>query len=81
MCLDLHIRQKEPFDIPYFTASITLIVNPEDKGYSLSRELLYAGITNLELRLKGTFLAGDGFSEFWEKQKDYRMELRARYCF
>ena len=79
--LYLRISQKEPFDILYFTPAITLIVNADDKSYSLSPELLYTGITNLELRLKGTILTGDEFSEFGEKQNDYRIELRARYYF
>lgn len=79
--LYLRISQKEPFDILYFTPAITLIVNADDKSYSLSPELLYTGITNLELRLKGTVLFGDDFSEFGEKQNDYRIELRARYYF
>jgi len=47
----------------------------------LSPELLYTGITNLELRLKASFIAGEGLSEFGEKQNDYRVECRARYYF
>jgi hypothetical protein len=79
--LYLRVSQKEPFDILYFTPAITSIYNVDDQSFSLSPELLYTGITNLELRLKGTFLAGDEFSEFGEKQNDYRIELRARYYF
>jgi hypothetical protein len=77
----LRISQKEPFDILYFTPAVTWIINVDDQSFSLSPELLYTGITNLELRLKGIFLAGEGFSEFGEKQNDYRMELRVRYYF
>jgi hypothetical protein len=79
--LYLRISQKEPFEILYFTPAITEIFNVDDKSYSLSPELLYTGITNLELRLKGTVLIGDEFSEFGEKQNDYRMEFRVRYFF
>jgi len=79
--LYLRISQKEPFDILYFTPSITWIYNVDDRSFSLSPELLYAGITNLELRLKGTLLAGEEFSEYGEKQNDYRIELRVRYYF
>jgi hypothetical protein len=54
------------------------MVNMDDRSLSVSPELLYTAFTNLELRLKGTFLVGDEFSEFGEKQNDYRIELRAR---
>jgi hypothetical protein len=47
----------------------------------LSPELLYTGITNLELRLKASFIAGERLSEFGEKQNGYRIEFRARYYF
>ena len=79
--LYLRISQKEPFDILYFTPSMTWIFNVNDQSFSLSPELLYAGITNLELRLKGTFIAGERLSEYGEKQNDYKVELRARYYF
>lgn len=77
----LRISQKEPFDILYFNPAVTWIFNVDDRSFSLSPELLYTGITNLELRLKGTILAGDGSSEFGEKQNDYRLEMRVRYYF
>ena len=77
----LRISQKEPFDILYFTPSITGILNLNDRSFSLSPELLYTGITNLELRLKSLFIAGEGLGEFGEKQNDYRVEFRARYYF
>ncbi len=75
------ISQKEPFDILYFTPSITGIFNINDNSFSLSPELLYAGITNLELRLKTGFLSGQRNSEYGEKQNDYRVEFRVRYYF
>jgi len=77
----LRVSQKEPFDILYFTPSITGIYNINDKSYSLSPEILYTGITNLELRLKAALLAGHENTEFGEKQNDYRAELRVRYYF
>jgi hypothetical protein len=79
--LYLRASQKEPFDILYFTPALTWIFNVDDRSFSLSPELVYTGITNLELRLKGTALAGGRFTEFGEKQNDYRIELRARYYF
>jgi hypothetical protein len=79
--LYLRISQKEPFDILYFTPSITWIVNADDRSFSVSPELLYTGITNLEVRLKGAALAGGRLSEYGEKVNDYRIELRVRYYF
>jgi len=79
--LYLRISQKEPFDILYFTPAITWIFNIDDQSFSLAPELVYTGITNLELRLKGVVLAGESFTEYGEKQNDYRIELRARYYF
>jgi hypothetical protein len=79
--LYLRASQKEPFDILYFTPSLTGIYNINDKSFSVGPELLYTGITNLELRLKTTFLVGDSYTEFGEKQNDYRIELRIRYYF
>ena len=77
----LRVTQKEPFDILYLTPSITCIYNINDISYSLSPEILYTGITNLELRLKAGFLTGPDNSEFGEKLNDYRIELRIRYYF
>lgn len=79
--LYLRISQKEPFDILYFTPSITMILNASDRSFSLSPELLYTGITNLELRLKAFFISGERLSEYGEKQNDYRLEARVRYYF
>jgi hypothetical protein len=76
--LYLRISQKEPFDILYITPAITTILNLDDRSFSLSPELVYDGITNLELRLKGTVLVGDSFSEYGEKPNDARLELRVR---
>jgi hypothetical protein len=79
--LYLRVSQKEPFDILYFTPSLTGIFNINDKSVSLGPELLYTGIKDLELRLKTTFPFGDSYTEFGEKQNDYRIELRVRYYF
>jgi len=79
--LYLRASQKEPFDIVYFTPSITLIGNLDDRSYSLTPELLYTGITNLDLRLRASWLSGKAGSEFGEKQNARRVELVARYYF
>ncbi len=80
--LYLRVSQPEPFDILYFTPALTWIYNLNDRSFSITPELLYAPITNLELRLRTGFLvAGQKNSEFGEKQNDYRVELRVRYYF
>ena len=79
--LYLRISQKEPFNILYFTPAITGMMNLNDKSVSISPELLYTGITNLELRLKAIALVGQNGSEYGEKPNDYRVELRVRYYF
>jgi hypothetical protein len=79
--LYLRVTQKEPFDILYFTPAITGIMNLNDKSVSISPELLYTGITNLELRLKAFGLVGGKGTDFGEKPNDYRLELRVRYYF
>ena len=44
------------------------MMNLNDGSYSLTPELLYAGITNLELRLRTEFIIGTRNTEFGEKQ-------------
>jgi hypothetical protein len=72
---------KEPFDILYFIPSITSIINLDDRSYSLTPELLYTGIDDLELRLRATVLAGGQLTEFGEKINHHKLELRLRYFF
>jgi hypothetical protein len=79
--LYLRISQKEPFDMLYFTPALTWIFNVDDQSFSLSPEVVHTGITNLELRLKATALIGRHYTEYGEKQNDYRIEVRARYYF
>jgi hypothetical protein len=75
------ISQKEPFDILYFTPSIIGIANLGDRSLSLTPELLYTGITNLEFRLRGQVNLGGSLTEFGEKQAEGKVELRIRYFF
>jgi len=79
--LYLRVSQKEPFDILYFTPSVTGIFNTNDEGFSVGPELLYTGVKNLELRLRTTFLIGDSYTEYGEKQNDFWIGLRVRYYF
>lgn len=77
----LRVSQKDPFDILYFTPAITSIVNLSDRSFSVAPELLYTGITNVELRLRLFWLEGREASDFGEKQTWRRLELRARVYF
>jgi hypothetical protein len=79
--LYLRLSNKEPFDWLYFTPALTLIANVADKSYSLSPELVYTGVQNVEFRFKATLLQGDKYSEFGEKRNTQRYELRVRYFF
>jgi hypothetical protein len=73
--------QKEPFDILYFTPALTSIINIDDSSFSLTPELLYAGVNNLELRLRYTLLHGKDNTEFGEKTVNQKFDLRVRYFF
>ena len=79
--LYLRVSQKEPFDILYFTPALTVIANADDRSMSVAPELLYTGITNVELRLRAFFLSGGSGTEFGEKQFSQRFELQARLYF
>jgi hypothetical protein len=79
--LYLRVSQKEPFNILYFTPSVTMMANIDDKSFSITPEFLYTGITNLEMRLKTGFIVGNRGTEFGEKPNDYRLELQIRYYF
>ena len=79
--LYLRLSQKEPFDVLYFTPALTVMSNLDDHSYSAAPELLYTGVTNLELRLRWFVLHGDPLTDFGEKQNDQRVELRVRYFF
>jgi len=79
--LYIRLSQKEPFDILYFTPSLTGMLNTDDRSWSATPELLYTGITNWEFRIRAGLIAGARNSDFGEKQNDYRIELRVGYYF
>jgi hypothetical protein len=79
--LYVRLSRKEPFDILYFTPSLTCMINAADLSASIMPELLYTGITNRELRLRAGIITGSGDSEFGEKQNDYRIEFKAGFYF
>jgi hypothetical protein len=77
----LRVSQKDPFDILYFTPAVTSIVNVSDGSFSVTPELLYTGITNVELRLRLFLLQGRENTDFGEKPNARRVEFRARLYF
>jgi hypothetical protein len=77
----LRASQKEPFDILYFTPSLTLIANVDDRSYTLIPELAYTGFDDVELRLRLALNRGDAATEYGEKPVRSRLELRLRYFF
>jgi hypothetical protein len=79
--LYLRVSQKEPFDILYFTPALTVVANAADGSLSVAPELLYTGITNVELRLRAFFLGGGAGTDFGEKQNSRRVELTLRAYF
>ncbi len=79
--LYVRFNQKEPFDLLYFSTALTGIINLDDLSYSITPELVYTGFTNWELRLRWSFLNGDDYTEYGEKQNSNRLELRLRWFF
>lgn len=79
--LYLQASQKEPFGILYLTPAAAGVVNLADGSFSLSPEIAYTGVTNLELRLRAVFFIGGRGTEYGEKPADARLEARARYYF
>ena len=75
------VSQKEPFDLLYLTPGITTIVNLDDSSYSITPEIVYAGFTNLEMRLRLSLLNGGYYSEYGEKINSSKLEARLRYFF
>lgn len=79
--LYLRIAQKEPFDILYFTPAVNVIMNADDRSMSITPELLYTGIKDIELRLRAIVLTGGAGTEYGERLNSSRIELRARLYF
>jgi len=79
--LYVQASQKEPFDILYFTPSLTSMINLDAHSFQVFPELLYTGGKNLELRLRFFAIIGGSGTEFGEKPNSRRLELRVRYYF
>lgn len=79
--LYVRVSQKEPFDILYFTPSLTAIVSLNDRSFSLAPEMIYTGFKNIELRARAIVLGGGDQTDFGERQNKRRLELQARFYF
>jgi hypothetical protein len=77
----LRMSAKEPFDILYFTPALIAIVNVDDHSYSLTPEVTYTGVTNLELRARSVFTHGGRYTDYGEKASRLRVEVYARWFF
>lgn len=71
----------EPFDWVYGSASITTMINLNDRSYQITPELSYTGFANWELRGRLIVLNGQAQTEFKEKASSARLEVYARYYF
>jgi hypothetical protein len=61
---------------------VALLVNATlMMGRSVFPEMAYTGITNLDLRLKASFINGSKESEYGEKPFEFKLELRVGYYF
>lgn len=79
--LYLKVSQKEPFNILYFTPSVACIYNINDKSGSITPQITYTPITNIEIELKTTFLLGKDYTEFGEKLNDYKVYAAVKHYF
>ncbi len=77
----LRVSGKEPFDWLYVAPALTAIVNLRDHSFSLTPELSYTGIDNVELRARWIVLHGGATSEFGARPIRSRLEAYARWTF
>ncbi len=71
----------EPFNWVYGAASVTGMVNLNDRSYQITPELSYTGFANWDLRGRLILLGGQSHTEFGEKASGARLEGTARYYF
>jgi len=79
--LYLRLGKTEHLDMHSFTSALMVMINLNDWSHSITPELLYTGITNLELRFRAGFIRGSKNTEYGEKPNDYRFEFRVGYYF
>jgi len=77
----LRIIGKEPLDWLYSAPALTVIANLQDRSFSLTPELVYTGVENVELRARWVWLHGSDSSEFGSRPVRSRLEAYARWSF
>lgn len=77
----LRVSAKDPFDWLYVTPALTVIVNLQDRSYSVTPEVAYTGFPDLELRARAVWLKGDPDTEFGAKPSERRIEAYVRWFF
>lgn len=77
----LRLSAKEPFDWLYVSPALTAIVNLRDRSHTLTPEVSYTGIDNVELRARWVLLHGAPDSEFGARPIRSRLEAYARWSF
>lgn len=77
----LRISGKEPFDWLYVAPAITAILNLRDHSFTLTPEVIYTGMDNVELRARWVVLHGAPDSEFGARPIRSRLEATARWSF
>jgi hypothetical protein len=79
--LYLRAQQKDAFGIVYFQPGIFATMNLQDHSYQITPEIMYNGITNLELRARLFLLQGGPETDFGEKANSRKFEIYARFYF
>ncbi len=79
--VNLRVWWEEPRNLLYLTPGVQVLYNLEDRSFSISPDISYTGLDNVELRLRATVPVGDSLTEWGEKPNKYKLQLRARYYF
>ena len=59
----------------------SMVLNLNDRSFSITQEATYKPVDDTELRLQLSLIVGSEWSEYGEKQNDLRMEFRSRFYF
>lgn len=79
--MNFRLWWEEPRNLLYLTPGVQVLLNLDDRSFSVSPDVIYEGYENLEFRLRATVPVGDKLTEWGEKPNRYKIELRARYYF
>ncbi|MCD4651171.1 MAG: hypothetical protein K8S56_05215 [Candidatus Cloacimonetes bacterium] len=79
--LYIKLSHPEPFDILYFTPSIFVLYNLNDKSSMAGGEFSYSRFENLSLKMKYNLLLGVDNTEFGEKTNSGKLSLQMGYTF